>query len=249
MNFDKFLREPNHFTVVSLKIAASNDVNYHVDPTSFLVMFLKTVFAKSRCLIQFSDNESFLFRMCTAYQHFNQLTEIEFNSLNRTIVKDAMICRTDTELLRMLMLAVVKSEKTKIQAWNTQIRDMFVFQLCQSHNSTKFDVTHQVSFVNLRVSVDTPKLRTISLYDRTNRVVFTLENIQFRQEVRTDKTRVLMVEFYAEGSEPGGGRNKRCRSLFRIRGKSRARPVNEEPKDIHFALVDLFANYLDSSRA
>jgi hypothetical protein len=249
MNFDKFLREPNHFAIVSLTIAASNDVNYHVDPTSFLVMFLKIVFAKSRSLIQFSDNESFLYRMCIAYQNFTQLTEIEFNSLNRTILNDAMSCRTDEELLRMLTSAVVTTEATKIQAWNDQIRYMFVFQLCQSPDSTKFDVANQITLVNLRMSVDTPKSRTISIYDRKNRVVFMLENIRFRKEVRTDKTRVIMVEFEAEWSAPGGCRNQRCRSLFRIRGKSRARPVNEEPKDIHFALVDLFANYLDNSRA
>lgn len=249
MNFDKFLREPNHFTVVSLTIAAGNDVNYHVDPTSFLVMFLKMVFAKSRSLLQFADNESFLYRMCIAYQHFSNLAEIEFNSLNRTILTNAMNCRTDNELLRMLTSAVVTTETTKIQAWNDQIRCMFVFQLCQSPDLAKFDVTNQMVLVNLRMSVDTPKSRTISISDRMNRVIFILEHIRFRQEVTTDKTRVTMVEFYAEWSEPGGCRNTRCRSLFRIRGKSRAKPVNEEPKDIHLALMDLFANYLDSSRA
>jgi hypothetical protein len=244
--FDAFLRNPSHFVFVS---AASSTINFFVDPTSFLVQFLKDVFGKSRSLVQFGHKEM-IYPMCTAYRDVDQLSKHEFDPINRCILAEAGECQTNELLMDLLQWAVTNVHKVKIDAWNVEIRTTHFFQVTQSNVINVFDEKNQLERAPLRMSVDGAS-RTISFYDKSLGAAFSIENIQYRGVITTSTTQVTMIEFYGEWwwcklSAPARG--VRRSALFRIRAKPRTRRVPE--KDLnHYALIDLFGNYLDQRRA
>lgn len=240
--FDKFLTFPHHFELVSAK---ARSLNCFADPTSFFVKFLNHVFCQSRSLVQF-EVEEMLFPMCTAYRNIAQL---DFNLINQGILADALKCRTDEQLMELLTSTVVRLRYMKLDAWNTEIRTNFAFQLNRSDGKKAFNAENQETLAPLYMRVDGTH-RTVTFSHKVCRD-FAIGNIQFRGVVTTSKTHSKMIEFSGEWwwCEPTPGRGVVRRSaLFRIRGKP-LKKTDQSNELNPYALVDLFGNYLDRRQA
>jgi hypothetical protein len=210
---------------------------------------LKDVFGKSRSLVQF-DHEEMLLPMCTAYRDVGQLENNEFDPINRCVLAEASECQTNELLINLLQWAVTHLHKKKMDAWNIEIRNTCLFQVTQSNDTNVFDEKNQLLRPPLRMSVDCAG-RTIFFHDKSLCAAFAIENIQYRGVITTSTTHVTMIEFHGEWwwcKPTAPAKGVRRRALFRIRGKPRIKRVPENELN-HYALIDLFGNYLDQRGA